>query len=478
MRAWRILPFLVLALLPCILRAEGKAESAYVLAVSAFSADSREPVDSLFLSALPRLVLAGLLPLPPRLEGRDYLAEARTREASAKLYEKGAELYARLDDLALRQLEPGLDAQDRRNRVAAAMVKALAAREALDLAPASSATPAKASSPASAAVSTSKEEESLRVVLQEDNLRGELLPAVGAYPGAAIKGKKINLLIHGKVRALGGYVSVEVLAFDTALARDLASFKVYGDPDDPGPLAREIAARLASLVAGREFARITVRPTPDSATVSARGQDLYSQDRTYFAFDSGSLDLEIKAPGYQTLEKRVDYHLGDSITLTVELSPASLGKVKVETLPPGLPVFLDGLPLGLSPLVASLAGASSVLASSDASGGLAETIVTPLGPESLVLVPSSDSRTRGKLIASKRDRFYSALGLFVVSLPLTSLAYGLNSMYYDAAYRSGDSGLANLYYLSGLGLGGAAALSAGFGVNAIVCLVRYISSTE
>ncbi len=475
MRARGFLPFLVLALLPSLLGAEGKADSAYVVAVAAFSADSREPVDSLFLSALPRLILAGLIPLPPRLEGRDYFAEAATREASAKLYEKGAALYASLDELALRQLEPGPDSQDRRNRVAAAMAKALAARAALDL---GSAKPAKPQKPSGPVASASKGEESLRVVLHEDNLKGELLPAVGAYPGAAIRGKKISLLIHGKVGAIGDYVSVEVMAFDTALARDLASFKVYGDPADPGPLAREIVARLASLVAGRDFARITVKTSPDSATVTPRGQGIYSQDRTFFAFDSGSLGLEIKAPGYQSLEKKVDYLLGDSITVTVELLPASLGQVRVETLPPGLPVFLDGLPLGLSPLVASLVSSSSVLASSDAQGGQAEAVVSPLGPDTLVLIPNQDSKTRGKLIQSKRDKFYSALGLFVVSLPVTTLAYGLNSMYYDAAYRSGDSGLANLYYLSSLGLGGSAALSAGFAVNAVICLVRYISSTD
>lgn len=475
MRARRLLPFLVLALLPCLMEAEEKADTAYVVAVSAFSADSRDPVDSLFLSALPRLVLAGLVPLPPRLEGREYLAEAAAREASAKLYERGAQLYSSLDDLALRQLEPGVDAQDRANRVAAAMAKALAARSALDLAPAKSSTTAAPTKPATPAT---KGEESLKVVLQEDNLKGELLPAVGAYPGAATKGKKINLLIHGKVRALGDYVSVEVMAFDTALARDLVSFRVYGDPADPGPLAREIAGRLARLVAGRDFSRITVKANPASATVATRGQGIYSQDRTYFAFDSGSLDIEIKAPGYQTLEKKVDYLLGDSITVTVELLPSSLGQVKVETLPPGLPVFLDGFPLGLSPLVASLAGASSVVASSNASGGLAEAVVSPLGPDTLVLIPNAENKTRGKLIQSERDRFYSALGLFVVSLPIATLAYGLNSMYYDAAYRSGDPGLADLYQLSGLGLGGSVALSTGLAVNAIICLVRYISATD
>ena len=58
------------------------------------------------------------------------------------------------------------------------------------------------------------------------------------------------------------------------------------------------------------------------------------------------------------------------------------------------------------------------------------------------------------------------------------MAYGLNSMYYDAAYRSQDTGLADLYYVSGAVLAGSAALSGGLAVNAIVRLVRYISSTE
>jgi hypothetical protein len=467
MRCRAFLPLLLaLPALAVAQEAAAPAAATCVVAVSALSGEGLAPGNELFLSVLPRLLAAGFSVLPPRFESGDYRAEVATRTASARLYDKGGELAVLLDDLALRRIEPGIDPQERQNKVAAAAAKVLLATEALNLPQAPGNGDGHGDS------------YGIPMVLYEDNLKGDLLPAAGAYPGSVVKGKKISFLIHGRVKAVGDYVSVEVSVFDTLLARDLASFKTYGDPADPEPLARELGAQLSRFLAGRDFARLSVDVLPASATVAARGQDLYPRDRVFFAFSGGALELEVSAPGYSTATRSIDYRLGESSLVKVELSPDTAGTIQVQTEPSGLPVYLDGIPQGLSPLVATLGSGHSILAASSPDGGAAETIVSPKGPGIITLIPNTDSRTRAKAIASSRDRFYSALGFLVLSLPLTSLAYGLNSMYYDAATRSQDSGLAKAYYLTGVGLGCTAAVSAGFAVNAIIRLVRYVASTE
>ena len=104
------------------------------------------------------------------------------------------------------------------------------------------------------------------------------------------------------------------------------------------------------------------------------------------------------------------------------------------------------------------------------------------------MVPS-DGLTFDARFDRAKDRFYRALGWFVVSLPLPVLSGGLFQTYYDTASQylaanpmSPDPAIvASInarYYGWQAAFWTTTAISAGFAINAVVALIGYIGSAR
>ena len=446
---------------------EDAAGATFTVAVAGFPPAGLPSGMALFASTFPRLLIAELAVLPPRFETAEYRAEKSSVSASRALYASGADLASSLDDLALRTLEPGIDPGKRAQNLAGARSKVEAARKKLEAGPANAPVPARG--PA---------EGSSPSALSGLNDKGQLVSMAAGGPQATVAGKDIDLLVYGSLVPVGSYVAVDVDIYDVALGRLVYSARSYAAPSDPAPLARDLGERICRIVAGRPYARLDLLARPESAVLSVDGKALDASAGRLYLFEKSTLRVSATAPGMVPLETTVDIDLGERKQASFELKQALLGTAKIDTVPSGLPVYVDGMFAGASPLELSLPGERSVVSSRSGEEASATAILPSGGDVKVVLMPDTSARDLVALVDRRRDAFYDALGLFVLSLPPTSISYGLMGTYADAYVRGADDAMLGKYTASTVSLGVFGAINVGLLVNVIVRLIGYIGAAR
>lgn len=443
------------------------ATAPYVVGVADFSSEGLPASADLFAFSLPRLIASELSMMPPRHDDDAYLAETTALAAARQLYDAGAELSARLDDLALRSLEPGIEPYRRSQNLNDAAQKVDAATKKIAVAGIED------SSAAARARQPTRPSS-----LWKDNQDGKLIAMDPSGPLATIRGKKIDLIVYGSLEAMDDYLAIDVHAFDGNVSRDLFSTRVYAAPTDPAPVARDIADRLCAIVAGRPYGRVDFSVSPDSTVINVDGDDLPSSKRRVYVFDAESLSVQASAPGCDSLDENLDVGPADRKIVTIKLQPSSTGSAVVTTAPSGLPVAINGFPMGPSPVTVPLNGMRSIAAAWGPDKAADQKVVPASGQDNVKLVPRDPSTLPSASIDRRRDEFYAALGLFVISLPPTTLSYGLMNQYYDAYYRSGNASMASNFMAAEIALGVFGVASAGLAVYAIIRLIRYVSAAN
>lgn len=447
---------------------EDASSTTFTVAVAGFSPAGLPSGMELFASSFPRLLIAELSDLPPRYESADYRAEAASVSASQALYASGADLSSRLDDLAIRSLEPGIDPAKRAQNLADARAKVEEARKKLETGSANASAPSRA-----------PEEGSRSSALSALNDKGGLVSMAAGGPQATVAGKGIDLLVYGDLEPVGSYVAVDLRVYDAALGRLVYSARSYAAPSDPAPLARDLGERICLIVAGRPYARLDLTASPDAAVLSVDGKALEATKRRLYLFEKTVLMISAIAPGRLPLETAVDIDLGERKRVSFELEESRQGSARIDTVPSGLPVYVDGMFAGTSPLELPLSGERAVVTARSGEGSSATSILPPGGAVDVVLVPDSSEKDRVALVDSRRDAFYDALGLFVLSLPPTSISYGLMSTYADAYVRGGDEdAMLNGYKASGISLAVCGTINVGLLINVIIRLIGYIGAAK
>jgi len=446
---------------------EDTAGSTFTVAVAGFPPSGLPSGMALFASTFPRLLIAELAVLPSHFETAEYKAEKASVSSSRALYTSGSDLASRLDDLALRMLEPGIDPGKRAQNLAEARSKVEEARKKLESGSANVPVPAR--DPAGS-VSPS--------ALSGQNDKGQLVSMAAGGPQATVAGKDIDLLVYGSLEPVGSYVAVDVNIYDVALGRIIYSARSYADPSDPAPLARDLGERICRIVAGRPYARLDLVARPDAAVLGVNGKALDASTRRLYLFEKSTLVVSATAPGMVPLEMTVDIDLGERKQASFELQTAILGTAKIDTVPSGLPVYVDGMFAGMSPLELPLSGERSVVASKSGEDASATSILPSGGNVEVVLVPDTSAKDLVALVDKRRDAFYDALGLFVLSLPPTSISYGLMGTYADAYARGTDAAMLDGLTASTISLGVCGTINVGLLVNVIIRLIGYIGAAK
>ncbi len=450
------------------------ASQPFIVAVARFESINISSDHDLFLSALPRLMAAGLKSLPPHFETDGYSAERKARTRILSNFVLGADLAQRLDDLSLRSLEPGIEKLRRVQNIDEAAAKVTASRKKLEEALEDTQAGPLPSAPPKPRVAQ----------LLESNARGELIELGASTAAVAAKASKADLLITGRVEEIGGYVSVSIAGWDAALGRVVFAWKEYASPDDPEPLARMLADRIAQEIAGRDFARVDLSIDPASATVSLDGEAIQEGTRCLYFFEPSQVRLEAKAPSRKALRVDLVLALGDRKGLAVSLPIDEEGTITVTTSPSGLPVFLDGAPLGNSPLIAALGSSRAVVTAFDEKGGRAEAVVAPGGAREIILEPRADSAQDAARVSDARRAFYDSLGWFLLALPPFSISYGLNLICNEAAARYTTAttlttgSLAAAYQVSTVSTATLAVAAAGLATNAVLHFITYLKAAR
>ena len=445
-----------------------KVQTSWVIGVSRFSAADSTPELAGLEAVLPELILADFGELPPHYISDKEAAAVAAFTAEKGNFAAGSELAARLDDRALRFLDPGLWGDQRLAEIDSADKALDSARTKLDAAlhPA----PEEPASPRT---------ESLPSALWEGHGRGELIDPASGIPPVIAQSKNLDLLVSGTIHERSGYAEVSLVGYDASLGKNVFAWTGYCSPDDPAPLAASFAHKIEEWAAGRAFARLDVRPHPDSAIVSVDGVSLSAGTRTVYRFSPGPVRLRLDAPGYLPVESLLNLNMGERKSIDVRLDPAKTGTVTIRSSPPDAQISLDSLPKGRSPVTADLDG-SRIVATATAPGYEPGTAVLPRSGTadiSINLLPS-DGLGPGGRVDKAKDNFYRSLGWLVLSIPVTALTAGIENGYVEGANRSGDLQLFNDAQSSQLALGVSAGTTAVLAINAIIHLIIYLGSAR
>jgi len=438
-----------------------------VLGIARFGVEKSDDPISPLQDTIPLLIASDLKSLPARRVPEEDAAEAAALSTLRSRFGLGADLATKLDARALRFFDPILDVDAWKDGISSAEKQVSAAADKLkeaetDLVPAAPKPP------------TEQEAK-----LWDGYAKGQLIDSPSLGPAQAAKAAKVDLLVTGSVDVQSGYAAVRVHGYDAALDREVFSWKNFCSVDDPAPLAADIARRLERWTAGRNFARLEVKLSPSSAELSVDGEPFDGEPTVIYVYRDGSLHLAASAAGFSPRAMKVDLALGDDRSVDLRLEPLATGNLDVTTDPSGAAISLDSVPIGRSPISIALDGSRRVVMA-QAEGREPQTTILPdsgQGALRLDLLPSDGLGPKGRILAAK-DSFYSSFGWFVLSIPVTAIAYGMNNGYSEASARSGLPSLADSGQFSNYALWAAAAATAATATFMITRLVKYLAAAH
>jgi hypothetical protein len=316
--------------------------------------------------------------------------------------------------------------------------------------------------------------------------RGEvLLPEAGRAPLAAAAEQKVNLLIYGSFEEIQEYLYLEVRAVDATLEREVYAYTDAVGREGLGPVMEAAVEDLTKVLWGRDWASLAVTAAPPEARIFLDDSLLGSGEVHQDFVSPGERSLRVELEGYETLTRRLEVEPYSLTELDIALEKLSESLISVGSEPLGAALYRGSTWLGITPLeVARPQTLARFLLRLE--GFRDEPLY--LGPTSPAAVSFSLAPAEADLFARQkreRNRFYSAFGLFALSLPLPIFSWSLVGDYMVGYQRAvANSDLSEAQRLQGIGNGfyytylGTLGLSTGLAVNMLIQLVRYVRSAD
>jgi hypothetical protein len=266
-------------------------------------------------------------------------------------------------------------------------------------------------------------EKKLRLLEPAGTAAAELLPPV-QNPQQAARDAKVDYLLWGSIREeVAGLISITASLYSARAKSALFSGFATGTVDEMESLVDRLFTSLAEAVAGRPWATLEIRTDPKNALVFVDGSLRGIGNVKLPYIRPGTYRVSIYADGYDTLEKEILLEARSRQNLSLDLAPAPLPEVTLETFPSGADVYLGAMKQGVTPLQLPLGATPDILSMSQeghktivfpsTAAGIAETHILP-----------RDIISWEERIETKRAGFYRAWGFFILSLPLPLMLYG------------------------------------------------------
>jgi hypothetical protein len=312
---------------------------------------------------------------------------------------------------------------------------------------------------------------------------GTLVPPVGVAALVCAE-NKLDILVYGKIEALGPFLTVDLVLYSAATDEEVWRAAEYAAFDDLDGLVESLERPLATALAGRPFGRAIFDISPENAEILVDGRSYPTNNPLFYS--QGSYLATISAAGYRTLSSRFAIIPGNDTFVGLKLEPLKTVPVFVESMPSGASLFLDGAPVGATPLELAGAAYPRVLTARMEGFDDLKMVVRPgINTGRLVLdLQASDGLEYADRFELAKGAFYQSLGWFILSLPVTVLSYGTFNSYlrlaplpFSVSEKTANT-LTLYYYGSQTVFWISAAVSASLATNTIVRLVRYIKAAH
>jgi len=312
-----------------------------------------------------------------------------------------------------------------------------------------------------------------------------LLPAPAHSALREARSAAVNLLVWGGLEEVQGYLYLEVRAVDAALQQEVFSFRDAATREELPAVLEPALAALERLLWGRDWASVAVQASPPEARIFLDGALLGTGQARLDFVGPGDKELRVELEGYESSTRQVTVQPYSLAEFDVVLEKRSGELIAISSDPPGAALYRGSTWLGITPVEVDRPDSlSRFLLRSE--GFLDQPLY--LGPQtrpafSSPLLPADlDPALRQK---QDRNRFYTAFGLFALSLPLPIFIWGYVNDFAAGSVLAGVDGNtvdAQRLFDTGYGLyytfWGAVGLSTGLAVNMLIQLLRYVRAAD
>jgi hypothetical protein len=297
-------------------------------------------------------------------------------------------------------------------------------------------------------------------------------------PLQAARQAGVDLLVFGRLEQIQDYLFLEVRALDAALEEEVFSYTDTASPTEIYGIVEDVAQSLKGTVWGSEWAALAVDSEPAGASVWVDDRYLGRTPLHVPYLLPGRRELRVQAEGYQesrlTLTLEAQQLHSERVVLAAR--PAEL--LSLESQPPGASVYDGARWLGNTPVeLPRPEGAARLLLRKEGYRDypLYVDADTPK-PVKVTLLPEAIDPLAEQ--QARRNGFYTAFGLFALSVPFPLFFWGYAGDNYVKYFGGAGDDAAQKFRKDLFGYAGTLALSAVLFTNMLAELLRYIEAGD
>jgi hypothetical protein len=291
--------------------------------------------------------------------------------------------------------------------------------------------------------------------------------------------QNLDALLWGSFEEIQGFLYFEVRVFDAVLAEQVFSYSDATTPVELYDLSGQLIGQLASVLWGRDWSSLKVETVPPQAEVWVDGTFRGRSPVEIPYLLPGPRELRVRAPGHRTVRRTVRLEPYSRHEQSIALTREAGDSFSLSSDPEGAAVYEGSKWIGETPLEL------------EKPDDLRRFLLRKEGYLDFPVYAGSEveQKSAADLISEevdpaamqnrRRDELYRAFGAFALSLPVPLFLWGYGYDFRVLAAQAGSPSDAEqtadrLSYLSL----GTMAVSAGFFVNLMVRLVRYIRAAD
>jgi len=449
----------------CRIPANETSQNAWILGIAEIpgaSLSSLSPAEQSALSSLLAMILDKIKDIEQRLVPEDEEKMRMERERLASLYSEGAEAAALREKRDSAALSPSqLHKRASEERTLAYEYFKKQKRE--------------------GSFKTSDAPDTLTIVkvnLWSRHNSGEFIPD-STDPAYVCVREKLDYLIRWEIAEIDSFFRIRMESWNAALCRSDFSYTTYCPRDDVSAVADELAYAITLASLAQPSAYIVLSVEPLDARVFVDERQLASGSKRLRVYEEREYKISAEATGYRKAEITVKPVFGKSSEIALKLEPVRETEALVMSNPEGASLYLDGIWIGTTPASIPLVGMPRVaLLQYPGYEDLFE-VVNPDKNAELSFTLEKLNEGASSFFTKRKENFYHALGLLVVSLPVSIVTYGLYNQ--NAMLYLEDPGNAVFSRRNDITFGcfvATAGISGALFVNATIQLIRYVRSAR
>ncbi len=314
---------------------------------------------------------------------------------------------------------------------------------------------------------------------------GRLLDTAAFSALQLAKKRNVDLLIWGMVEQIDNILYIRIEAYDSALEKSVFSYVDAGSRENVYSYIKDAETGLSRVLLGRSWGNLIVETNPEDSSIYVNDvfKGLGNEELRYLV--PGELTIRVHHDGYKDYIHRVTVEESKTSHLSVKLKEIKLGTVTINTEPEGAALYLNSVWQGVSPLSLLRPDSFKYIVIKKEGFGISDFTFSRDTPNTVTVKLQRELISPEKIERQKRDEFYSAFGLWLITLPVPIFGYGfaidykLGEITALTDNNTGEADKMSLYsdmmyysYLGGI------FISASLFVNVAVHLINYIESVN